>query len=443
VLIGQVASVGGFGTRRAASADDARRPAPRRRASGSRRPEDDALITDADGLPLTISWFDTAFPEGPAIGDPEHTTWGAFASCFWWRREGEKDGPNFIPAAFTREPGGRHVRRLKRNLITRTAIALDCETNKATGEVPPSFVEAAALMEATGMAAVVYTSHNHTWRAPRFRIVLPLSEEIAPDLPVVEVIAERVGLLGVLDMSKTGASSLFYLPSCPYGTLDLHQTAVIPGGSVDAAWVRDRAGAILGARQAEADRIAAEAHMEAAARREAKIAAGFDPDDSLIERLRSRLDLNAILLGHGYDKAGTKYRHPISESGSFGADIKVFGGIERVFSHNGTDPLHASCLPEWCGVTALDAFDVVTILDFGGDRKRALRDLAERFNLTKAVEKKAVASLIFRLIRRQTSQKAIETAAFAEGEKRGLSRNEVCRVAVWVANRSIASGEPA
>lgn len=382
---------------------------------------------------MVISWFDTAFPTGPALGDPERTTWGDFCGVFWWRREGDKDGPNFVPATFLIEPDGRRVRRLKRNLLARTAIALDCETNKGTGEVPPSFAETERRIKVAEHAAVVYTSHNHTTVAPRYRIVLPLSEEIATDLPAVEVIADQLQLLGVLDRSKLGAASLFYLPSCPYGALDWHQTVVVPGAPIDAAWMRERAGAILAARQAEADRIAAEAHAEAAARREAKIADGFDPDDSLIEKLRSRFDLGGVLLAHGYDKAGAKYRHPNSSSGSHGADIKNLGGIERVFSHNGTDPLHASNLPAWCGdVTALDVFDVVTILDFGGDRTKALHGLAERFHLTKAVERKAVAKLIFRLIRQRASQAAIEAAAFAEGERVGLSRDEVCRVARWV-----------
>lgn len=335
------------------------------------------MISSGTGsLPLTISWFDTAAPDGrPAFGDPERTTWSAFTDVFWWHREGEKDGPNFVPSTFTLEPDGRHVRRLKRNLIVRTTIALDCETNKKTGEVPPALQHAVARMADAGWGAVVYTSHNHTRAAPRYRIVLPLSEPIAPELPAPEVIADNLDLAGVLDRSKIGASSLFYLPSMPYGSdPDNHQTLVIEGAPIDAAWTRETAGAILAERQAEADRITAEAHAEAAARREAKIAAGFDPDDSLIEKLRSHFDLAGVLLAHGYDKSGSntaaKYRHPNSESGSYGADIKVFGGIERVFSHNGGDPLHASNLPSWCsGVTALDAVDATIILDYGGKRK--------------------------------------------------------------------------
>jgi hypothetical protein len=400
---------------------------------------------DTDNLPLTISWFETATPDGRrALGDPERTTWGAFTSVFEWRREGEKDGCNFVPASFTLETDGRQVRRLKAKLLARTAIALDIEKSKKTGEIPPAPDEAIARAKALGLACLLYTSHNHKSSDPRYRMMFPLSAEIPHELPAPEVMADRVGLLGVLDLSKIGAASLFYLPSCPYGALDLHQTIVIPGAPVDATWMVEHAGALMAARQAEADRIAAEAQAEAAARREAKIAAGFDPDDSLIEKLRSRFDLDSVLTGHGYAKAGTKYRHPNSSSGCFGADIATFGGIERVFSHNATDPLHASNLPAWCGgVTALDAFDVVTILDFGGDRTRALRELAERFNLTKAAERKALAGLLFRLLRRQASQEEIEAAAFAEGQRTGLSRDDVCKVAVWVVSQATVTREAA
>ena len=383
------------------------------------------------GLRLTVAWFETGMPKGPALGDPETITWHEFASIFEWRREGEKDGCCFVPARFKLEADGRQVRRLGVNVLARTAIALDVETNKKTGEVPPALDTAIRRIEALGLAGFGYNSHSHRRGGDRYRLVLPLDREVAPDLPAVEILAERLGLLGAIDMSKRNPVSLFYLPSRPCG-IDEHETICCRGSPVEAAWLETTGGKLLADRQAEADRIAAAAHAEAAARLEAKIAAGFDPDDSLIEKLRSRFDLDSVLRSHGYDKAGTKYRHPNSSSGGFGADIKVLGGIERVFTHNGTDPLHAGNLPAWCGsVTALDVFDVVAILDFGGDRTRALRELAERFNLTKAAERKAVAKVIFRLIREQAPQAAIESVAFAEGERQGLSRDEVCNVALW------------
>jgi hypothetical protein len=391
-----------------------------------------------DDLPLVVAWFSTAFPHGPALGDPESLTWGAFCGVFWFRREGGKDGPGFVAARFSPDPNHPHsVRRLDRNVVARTAVALDCEINSKTGEIPPAIPDVVTRIRGQSWAGLLYSSHGHSSAAPRYRIVLPLTTELAPDLPAPEVIAARLHLTGVLDTSKLGAVALFYLPSAATGRLEDHDDAVvIHGDAVDAAWMRQEAGALLAQRQAEQDRIAAVAHAAAVARREAKIAAGFDPDSSLIEKLRPCFDLDNVLRSHGYDKRGTKYRHPQSTSGVHGAGIKTFGGIERVFSHNATDPLHASNLPNWCdGVTALDAIDVVVILDFAGDRARALRELAERFGISKTEERRAVAKLIFRLRRQNASQQAIEAGAYAEGHRLGMSQAEVIEVALWCASR--------
>jgi hypothetical protein len=390
----------------------------------------------ADDTPLLVCWFPTAMPDGPAIGDPESTTWGQFCEVFWWRREGDKDGANFVPATFTLESDGRHVRRLKRNLLSRTAIALDCELSKETGELPPTLDKLEERVTNQGWAALIYTSHNHTKAAPRYRIVLPLSAPIATDIPAVEMVATALRLDGVLDHSKIGASSLFYLPSAEPDRLDDHEMRVLDGHPVNAEWLEECARAILEERKSAADLVALQAHKEAEARRNAKIASGFDPDDSLIEKLRGKFDLDAVLRSHNYAvakaKTGVKYRHPNSQTGCYGADIKTFGGIQRLFSHNSGDPLHASNLPSWCGVTALDVFDVVAILDHGGDRKKALTELAKRFGLTKAAERKVIAKLLFSMKRQRATQKSMEIVALAEGERLGLSHSEIFGVAHWV-----------
>jgi len=98
--------------------------------------------------------------------------------------------------------------------------------------------------------------------------------------------------------------------------------------------------------------------------------------------------------------------------------------------------LHATQLPGWCTVTAVDAFDVIAILDFGGDRKKALRELAERYGLSRRQERRAVARLIRKLIRSRASQETVEACAYAEGERLGLTRDDVNRVAVWMAARA-------
>lgn len=407
-------------------------------------------MSEAAGLRVHVAWFEAAILEGkPALGTPEDIAWDDLVSIIANnRRIGDKDGPNVIPARFTMEPDGRHVRRLGRNVVARTMIVLDCETSKASGQMPPPPSEIVARLRRLDVAALVYTSHSHIPDTnPRGRVVVPLSEEIAPDLPAPEILAADLELSGVLDRSKLNPVSLFYLPSASCSDdLDHHESHVTVGRPYDASVMREKAGALLAERQAEQDRIAAEAHAEAQARLQARIAAGFDPDDSLIEKLRGRFDLAAVLRAHGYDSSvqdtGTKrtnikYRHPNSSSGSFGADIKTYGGIERIYSHNGTDPLHHDNLPPWCGsVTALDVIDVVTILDFSGDRTRALRELAQRFGISKPSERKTLAALIFRMVRQQAPQEAIEAAAFVEGLRLGMTRAEVCEVAQWIATQA-------
>jgi putative DNA primase/helicase len=381
---------------------------------------------------IHISWFPAAKVKGPAYGEPETTTWDNFCGILeWYRREDdEKEGPNFVPARFKLEPGGKQVRRKAANLISRTAIAMDCETNKKTGEAPPDFAAAVEGVRQTGWAGIIYTSHNHRPDAPRYRIVLPLSGEIDYELPAVEVVADKLQLGGVLDQSKRGASSLFYLPSCPPGRLEEHDVAVVGGDPIDAAWICEAAGKVLADRQAEEERIAAEAQDEAENRRQAKIAAGSDPDESLIARLSVFLDLEQILLNHGYDrKSRGNFRHPNSESGSFGAYVKTFGGIDRIYSHNAGDPLHKGNLPSWCTVAAVDAVDATIILDYGGDRKKGLHELAKRFGLAKTDERKELAKLMFGLLRQRVSQEAFEGASLAEGTRLGLARPEVIEVA--------------
>ena len=348
-----------------------------------------SAVQNAASIPLVVTRFTTAFPGGPAIGPMQEITWATLAQQIGKRREGQKDGDNIVLARFKPEPDGR-ARRLKQNVQARTAIALDCETDKKTGEIPPSLTEVIGRVTAHGWAAIVYTSHNHSADAPRYRIILPLTAEIAPGLPAVEVVADILGLSGVLDRSKLGASSLFYLPSAEPGRLADHHTASIDGAPIDAGWMEGRAGVMLAAHEMAQAELRREALAAAEARRAAKMAAGFKPNENLIETIRDRLDLEGELCRHGYAKIGTKYLYPGSQTGVPGVHIlKGSDGVERVFSHHAADPLAAENLPGWCGAKAIDAVDVVIILDHGCDRKAGLHKMALQFGIESDRPKRA------------------------------------------------------
>lgn len=341
-----------------------------------------AQASRADASPFFFAIFPTAKPMGPAFGDPFSTTWEEFAVLCQRRRRGPKDGPGFVPATFMPEPDGR-VRRLAANVLMRTAIVLDIETSKLTGQIPPSFAEAVGLVQAAGWVAVVYSSHSHTPAAPRYRMVLPLSEPIDPYLPSVEIVASQIGLLDVLDMSKVSASSLFYLPSAAPSDDTQHQTAVADGDPIDHDWITKRAAELLTTREAERARERAAALEAMGRRREATVRQGFFEDGSVIEKVRPHLDLVGELLDHGYTKVGDRFLYPKSESGVPGVYLLTGrDGVQRCYSHHSADPLAPGNLPA-DHAKALDAVDVINILDHGGDMKKTLRTLALRFGLSK------------------------------------------------------------
>jgi hypothetical protein len=69
---------------------------------------------------VVISWFATDKPKGSAIGEAERTAWDQFTGILsWYRREGEKDGPNFVPARSISSRTNSRSGALGLNLIVR------------------------------------------------------------------------------------------------------------------------------------------------------------------------------------------------------------------------------------------------------------------------------------------------------------------------------------
>jgi hypothetical protein len=274
-------------------------------------------------------------------------------------------------AMFGNQPSDKNCLRHDDNIIAITGIEGDYD---GKGVCPIDVDEAVQTLRTAGIAAIIYTSPSHTADAPRLRVLCFLSREHAPT-ERDRFMARLNGLFdGIFAAESWPLSQGFYFGSVAGNPS--HRVVVIEGDFIDLAHHLE-AGAILPENQ-DAQTKLREQRAQAPSP-----ALRAEPGGSLIEKIRSRLDLDAVLASHGYARRGDVWRHPNSQSGSFGLNIKTFSSIERVYSHNGGDPLHPGNLPAWtAGVTAIDVVDVVAILDFGEDRTRALRELALRFGLS-------------------------------------------------------------
>jgi len=92
---------------------------------------------------------------------------------------------------------------------------------------------------------------------------------------------------------------------------------------------------------------------------------------SIIDAINQSYDWDSLLLSYGCKRQGKAYLPPESTSKTAGSYILTskIDGRGRYYSHHTSDP----CASEHC----IDKFDFICIRDFGGDRKRALKIIAE------------------------------------------------------------------
>jgi hypothetical protein len=238
------------------------------------------------------------------------------------------------------------------------------------------FEEALRLACAAGLCCLIYTSPSFSEDAPKWRILAPCSREYPPE-DRDRFMARLNGLFGGIFAGESWTLSQAYY----FGAVKRnpsHRAVVIEGICIDLADHLDAGALWPTLRVAQTRQRASQGtprHTTA-------------DNDSLIAQIRTRLPpLADVLRAHGYAQRGDTFRHPNSQSGSYGLNVATFGGIARLYSHNGGDPLHAGNLPAWtAGVTAIDVVDVVAILEFCEDRTRALRELAARFHLSTDTE---------------------------------------------------------
>lgn len=300
------------------------------------------------------------------IGVTKEMPWVDLASRLIDHKPGIKDGVAITCATFSGKRGND-------TLIARYLIGLDVEADKRTGEIPPSPVDIASVIRGKRLASAIYTTFSSTPESPRYRVIFPLSKpfELAGQLELDPylgpTVSAQIGLSGVCDRSKFGASSLFYLPRHPPGSTT-HYATTIPGDPIDT------------------DELMAIAQMvsEKVATDEARIAEmrarnALPPEVlEIIDDFNSRHPLPEMLAKYGYTRRGNRWRSPNQHVE--GATVILNDGRTFVsFSASDADagvgarPLKASSQAMCWG----SAFDLHKDFECRGNFREALRRARE------------------------------------------------------------------
>lgn len=304
------------------------------------------------------------------VGRAFTSTWGKLAERLSRHDEGTKDGPALTCATF-------NGRRGNTTLVARSLIALDIETNKITGEIPPHPADMAGILAAKRLACAVWSTHSHQTSEPRWRAVFPLSKPIplpdddarATDMFLSPTVAAQLGLAGVADRSKFGASSLMFLPRHPSG--GEWYAKVFEGDPIDTDELM--AIAIMVSEKVQAD----EAKVAAMRARNAL------PPEILetIDQFNDMHPLPAMLIKYGYRKEGRRWKSR-NQAGAGGTVILPDGRTFVSFSGSDADagvgarPLRASSQAACYG----SAMDLFRAHECNGSFREAIRRAKEILN---------------------------------------------------------------
>lgn len=267
--------------------------------------------------------------------------------------------------------------RAQKNVLSRTCYLLDIETNKATGEVPPDADYVRAEMQKRGWAGVIYSTHSHTQEAPRYRVALPPETAIdinqdpaalAEDGIRALGLAAALGLAGVVDGTKLGAESMFYLPT--HAPDAPHFGVAVEGRAITAA---ELAEALEAGKRLRADE---DQYQEAA--QEQRPARG----DSVIAAYNASATVAELLERHGYKRrprstVDWRSKYQTSE-GTFATRVMD----ARWVTLSASDIAAGLGRRSASGVAASgDAFDLYCHYEHRGDQRAAMRAAAKALGL--------------------------------------------------------------
>lgn len=261
------------------------------------------------------------------------------------------------------------------NLVARSAIALDVETNKTTGEVPPDPQDVCERLKARRIASVVWTTYSHTTVEPRYRVLAPIAEPVLLDEVnflfdnwFSPALARALDIEGVCDRTKFGAASLFYLPRVVNDSAP-RSSVIVPGNVL---------------LKADAIRAARKAHDADMAQQREELVGAFKMDPAVVETIKAfnaRNDIEAMLDRYGYRRKGKRWKSPHQSTNSVGATEVRRDDGERWLSFSDSDaaagvgqrPRKASQVMAFG-----DAFSLMRHYEARNDFRRALDQAREQ-----------------------------------------------------------------
>ena len=212
----------------------------------------------------------------------------------------------------------------------------------------------------------LYASNSATENRQKCRILVPLDKPLCGGdwMLCQEVLNAMLLSAGIVpDDANLSCNQVMYLPNRGkfYQAFSERNSDYFDPMM---AWAKE----IAECRQALAARAAdvARRKAEALERRKERRYTG---SQSVIAAFNEAYLVEEILLQHGYEQHGDRFRHPDSESGSFSASVRD----GRVHSFSSSDPLYT----EGGGVGAHDAFSAFRALKHGGDTTAAMKDAGD------------------------------------------------------------------
>lgn len=277
---------------------------------------------------------------------------------------GNKDGSYFLRCAGT-------VRNDRDTAKTASILILDGDSSIAEdGEVVPGAPDphlVNQILTSLGFQHVIYSSYSNDVGLHKYRVIIPVKYTQA-QLPILldhfhELLHSSGAMLFNVKENKVWSQPWFF----PRVTAQRKQYFKVYS--------------FVDGEELNADEICGGYKLSSAAPRQIKQSTksrvSYVPGQIDPIELFNQYHLSPVnyLLKQGYRADGNRLIPPNSTTGTAGIQIceSCGDGVERVFSHNGSDPLNDGY--------AHDAFDCFKIIEHGGDEREALNAVGKMFNI--------------------------------------------------------------